>query len=79
MEDATRCCGFGGLFSVKFSDVSAALAEDKIETIRRCRASYVVASDVSCLMQIAGLLNREGVDNIQTLHLAELLDSGVTA
>ena len=72
MENCTRCCGFGGTFSVKFSDVSAAIGDDKVQWIRDSGARYVIANDISCLMHINGLLQREGLP-IRTLHLAELL------
>lgn len=72
MDNADQCCGFGGTFSVKLADVSGAMAQDKIEGIKRARADVVVASDSSCLMQIAGVLSRQG-SPIKTMHLAELL------
>lgn len=72
MENCTRCCGFGGTFSVKFSDVSAAIGDDKVEWIQKSGARYVVANDVSCLMHIEGLLRRNNLP-VRTLHLAELL------
>ncbi len=72
MEAADRCCGFGGTFSVMFEDVSCAIGEDKLKAIERCGARYVVATDVSCLMHLDGLLRRKGLA-IQTMHLAELL------
>lgn len=72
MPNAARCCGFGGTFSVKFADVSAAIGEDKVDTIHQSGARYVVANDVSCLMHIGGLLQRRG-SGVRTLHLAELL------
>ncbi len=72
MEASDRCCGFGGTFSVKMADISVAMLRDKVETIRRTGARYVIGLDSSCLMQIAGLLHREKVP-IETMHLAELL------
>lgn len=72
MENSARCCGFGGTFSVKFSEVSAALGDDKIEAIRNSGARYVVANDISCLMHLEGLLTRNNIP-VQTMHLAELL------
>lgn len=72
MENSTRCCGFGGTFSVKFADVSVAIGEDKVEWIRKSGVSYVIANDVSCLMHIEGLLRRNDIP-VHTLHLAELL------
>jgi len=72
MKDCDRCCGFGGTFSVKFSDVSAAIGEDKIRRIEQSGAQYLIATDVSCLMHLDGLLRRHQVP-VKTMHLAELL------
>ncbi|SRR5579884_945354 len=72
MDAAEECCGFGGTFSVKFDDVSAAMLAEKIDSIRRTGAQSVVSADASCLMQIRGGLLRAGLP-IQTLHLAEVL------
>jgi len=74
MLPAEECCGFGGTFAVKFSELSGAMARTKIEAIRRTGAATVVSADPSCLMQIQGALTRAGSD-IGTLHLAEVLAS----
>jgi L-lactate dehydrogenase complex protein LldE len=72
MEAPDTCCGFGGTFSVKFSEISNAILNEKLERITRSEVDYVIANDSSCLMQIAGGLSRAG-SNIKTMHLAELL------
>lgn len=72
MENSERCCGFGGTFSVKFDDVSAAIGEDKISWIQAAGVRYVVANDVSCLMHLRGMLQRRRIP-IETMHIAELL------
>jgi len=72
MMPAEECCGFGGTFSVKFADLSGAMARTKIEAIQRTGAKTVVSLDPSCLMQIQGVLSRSGSD-IRTMHLAEVL------
>lgn len=69
-----ECCGFGGLFSVKFPQISAAMVEDKIARISESGAEAVVANDCGCLMQIGGALHRKGL-SIETRHLAEVLAS----
>ena len=74
MEASDACCGFGGTFSVKFPEISTVIAEEKISNIARSGADTVAACDSSCLMQIAGLASRKGV-NVRCLHLAELLAS----
>lgn len=72
MDIAEECCGFGGTFSVKFAEVSGAMARTKVESIRRTGADAVVSIDSSCLMQIEGAIRREGLP-VRALHLAEIL------
>lgn len=74
MEPAAECCGFGGTFSVKFAELSGAMARDKLNAIVRTGARTVVSLDPSCLMQIQGTVSRAGLQ-IRTLHLAEVLAS----
>ncbi|HEY6394613.1 MAG TPA: (Fe-S)-binding protein [Candidatus Binataceae bacterium] len=72
LRDREECCGFGGLFSVKFPEISAAMAQDKIARIKESGAEVVVANDCGCLMQIGGGLHRAGI-NVEIRHLAEIL------
>jgi L-lactate dehydrogenase complex protein LldE len=72
MDAAEECCGFGGTFSVKFPDVSGAMARTKIDSIVRTGAETVVSIDSSCLMQLQGALHRAG-SKIDAMHLAEVL------
>jgi L-lactate dehydrogenase complex protein LldE len=72
LEDADRCCGFGGTFAVKFADLSAVLLEDKVENIRKSGAEFVVGCEISCLMNIESAIRRQGIPT-QTIHLAEVL------
>lgn len=74
MDAAEECCGFGGTFSVKFPEVSGAMARTKIDSIARTGAETVVSLDSSCLMQLQGALRRAG-SNVRTMHLAEVLAS----
>ena len=67
-----ECCGFGGMFSVKFPHISLAMAQDKIERLSESGADTVVANDCGCLMQLGGTMHRQKVP-IQTRHLAEIL------
>ncbi len=72
MDTSDRCCGFGGTFSVKFSEVSSAMGLHKLDAIRKTGAEYVVATDVSCLMHLEGLMRRRE-SALQVLHIAEIL------
>jgi L-lactate dehydrogenase complex protein LldE len=72
LPDAETCCGFGGTFSVKNADVSAAMCADKVANIRQTGAEYVCATDSSCLMHIGGSLSRQRI-GVAPMHLAEIL------
>jgi L-lactate dehydrogenase complex protein LldE len=68
-----RCCGFGGLFSVKQPEMSVAMADDKIDAIVESGADVVVGCDQSCLMHLEGRMRRRNIDT-PVRHLAEVLD-----
>jgi L-lactate dehydrogenase complex protein LldE len=74
MMDSDRCCGFGGTFSVKYPGISVGMLEDKVAAIVDSGADAVVGCDMSCLMNIQGLLSRRRIP-IKTMHIAELLAS----
>ena len=77
MVDSDYCCGFGGSFSVKYPDISAAMLEDKVRNIQDSGAELVVGCDTGCLMNIQGMLSRKNLQ-IKTMHIAQLL-AGVKA
>lgn len=72
MQDNEVCCGFGGTFSVKFADISNAMAEKKTANITATAAELVLAGDLGCLLNIAGKLTREGRP-VCARHVAEVL------
>jgi len=70
------CCGFGGLFSVKMPDVSAAMARAKLAGIAATGATVLTSTDAGCLMQLQGALRRQG-GSVRVQHVAEVLWQGV--
>ncbi|HYL97394.1 MAG TPA: (Fe-S)-binding protein [Blastocatellia bacterium] len=74
MDKAAACCGFGGTFSVKYPEISTAIDNEKLDSIKRTGVDTVVGCDSSCLMQMAGLAQRQG-RSLRFIHLAELLAS----
>jgi L-lactate dehydrogenase complex protein LldE len=74
MAASEDCCGFGGMFSVKFGAISAAMGDTKAGNIAAATADYVTAVDSSCLMHIDGILRRRN-DSARTIHLASILAS----
>jgi L-lactate dehydrogenase complex protein LldE len=69
---ASECCGFGGTFAVKNSEVSSAMLADKVRSVLDTEAEVVCAADNSCLMHIGGALSRQRT-GVRTMHLAEVL------
>ncbi len=72
MRDADRCCGFGGTFAVKYSEISEAILEEKITNIIDTGAEVVTGCDMGCLMNIQGMLSRRNA-SVQVMHIAQLL------
>ncbi len=74
LPQADQCCGFGGTFSVKNPETSAAMLADKVRAVMDTRAELCTAGDNSCLMHIGGSLSRMR-SGARTVHLAEILAS----
>jgi L-lactate dehydrogenase complex protein LldE len=72
MNDPERCCGFGGTFSVKFGDISAAMADAKCADVRASGAQALALGDLGCILNIEGRLSRRGED-LPVYHIAEVL------
>ena len=67
------CCGFGGTFSVRQPEVSAAMADDKLAGAAGVDA--LVTADPGCLLQLRGRADRVG--GPRPVHLATALAWGV--
>lgn len=73
MPEAEACCGFGGAFSVKFGDVSTAIASKKCANAQAAGADALVGGDLGCLLHLEGRLRRMGDETTRVLHIAEVL------
>ena len=74
MVEPDRCCGFGGMFSVKMAEVSNAMTREKLERAAATEADLLVSADPGCLLQMQGLALGEGLPQpIQ--HIALVLES----
>lgn len=68
MEESERCCGFGGLFSVRMPEVSNAMTAEKLRQAKTTDAAALVTADPGCLMQMRGLTdNQPPVEHIATM------------
>jgi L-lactate dehydrogenase complex protein LldE len=76
LADTDACCGFGGMFCVKYPEISNAMVEKKTAAIATSGAGTVLSGDLGCLLHIAGKLKRQG-SAVKTRHVAEVL-AGMT-
>lgn len=81
---AEECCGFGGLFSAKLPEVSAGMADRKLDTLPS--VDVVTSSDGGCLLQLSGRATHRAAATGRAApgavpprfeHLASLLWRGV--
>lgn len=73
MKDCRSCCGFGGSFAVKYGAISSAIVDDKCAQIQETGTDAVVLGDLGCMLNIEGRLRRQGDQQTQVLHFAQLL------
>ena len=71
-EQAETCCGFGGLFCVKYPEISENMVDAKVDDILATEANVVLGGDLGCLMNISGRLTRRG-KGVEARHVAEVL------
>jgi L-lactate dehydrogenase complex protein LldE len=72
LKEPEVCCGFGGLFSVKYPGISERMADDKISDIRATGADLLIGPDLGCLLHLAGRMERQGAP-VKVRHIAEVL------
>ncbi|MBN2045775.1 MAG: (Fe-S)-binding protein [Anaerolineales bacterium] len=72
MRESERCCGFGGLFSVKMQPVSKAMTAEKLSQANQTATGLLVTSDPGCLMQMRA--NQPLGDPLRIDHLAVVLE-----
>lgn len=78
MQNTDECCGFGGTFCIKFPEVSNRMVSNKVRNASNASADLLLGGDVSCLLNIAGKIQRQQRENpqqpkIQVRHVAEVL------
>lgn len=76
LDRMEQCCGFGGMFAVKFPTVSGAIAEDKARAIAATGAGTVVCNEGGCALNISGSCHRLGID-VRVRHFAEVLAEAI--
>jgi len=73
LEDADRCCGSAGLYSLAEPDLSREVLAPKLRAIAASGADVVATGNPGCLMQIGAGALLAGLD-VDVRHPVELLD-----
>jgi L-lactate dehydrogenase complex protein LldE len=64
------CCGFGGIFSAVYPEVSDRMADEKAQALRDAGAELFVSTDAGCLRRV----EKSG---LKATHIAEILWAGM--
>lgn len=71
MTESDRCCGFGGLFSVRMPEISNAMTGEKLRQAADTDAKVLVTADPGCLMQMRGMA---AGGSVRVEHIATVLE-----
>ncbi|MCP5537610.1 MAG: (Fe-S)-binding protein [Akkermansiaceae bacterium] len=67
-----QCCGFGGTFCVTFPHISGQMGTLKLDHLLENTPDYLVSADLSCMMHLGGLAEKQG-RKLQYRHAAQIL------
>jgi glycolate oxidase iron-sulfur subunit len=73
IKELEGCCGFAGMFSLSYPELSKRLSDEKIESIEAAGIDTIVTGCPGCKMYIEKGLNERGV-NCKVMHTVELMD-----
>jgi glycolate oxidase iron-sulfur subunit len=64
-----RCCGFGGVFSFSYREISEGLLEKRIKDLEKTGAEIIITSCPGCMMQL-----RREANQTPVIHLIEAIE-----
>jgi glycolate oxidase iron-sulfur subunit len=64
-----KCCGFGGVFSFSYREISKSLLEKRIRNMEGTKAETIITSCPGCVMQL-----QRKITNVPVLHLIEVIE-----
>ena len=68
----SECCGFGGSFSIKHGNISAAIVSDKTKYLIEANVVRYISADWGCMMNINGALEYQK-QSLSGEHIASYL------
>ncbi len=73
MQNADRCCGFGGMMRITHRELSSGIAGAKVRDIIATGATVVATGCPACRMQITDALRRSASD-VEVLHTVQIVE-----
>ena len=70
------CCGFGGVFSVKYAEIAGGMGCSRLEQFRNLGVETLVSNDPGCILHLRQEAERLQ-DPVRFLHIAEFLDEAM--
>lgn len=70
------CCGFGGLFYVKYEPVAQSMGRSRLLAFQELGAELLVVNDPGCIMHLRQAAERHGIE-LQILHPAQFLEQAL--
>ena len=67
-----QCCGFGGTYTIKYPEISAAQLEKKLRAVEETGAEILLTECPGCILHLRGGADKQK-RNITVLHLSEIL------
>ncbi|MEW6162494.1 MAG: (Fe-S)-binding protein [Nitrospirota bacterium] len=64
-----RCCGFGGIFSLSYREISEGLLEKRVKDFKKTGAETIITACPGCMMQLS-----RGTKDTPVLHLIEAIE-----
>ena len=67
-----ECCGFGGTFAITEEAMSSAMGRARLQDHLDAGSEYITGVDMSCLMHMQGLIDREKMP-LKIIYIAQIL------
>jgi L-lactate dehydrogenase complex protein LldE len=76
LDDAERCCGFGGTFSVLHPEIAVPMADQKLDDAVATGVRTLTACDTGCVLHLATRADHRGLD-LDVRHVADVVADGL--
>ncbi|MDL0420231.1 (Fe-S)-binding protein [Caldifermentibacillus hisashii] len=73
MENADSCCGSAGIYNIVEPKTSMEILDQKMEKMKKTKATTIVTANPGCFMQMKLGIEREGLKDVKAVHIVDLL------